>query len=83
MSAEDLDRFGSLYLTEGKWNDTQVVPSEWIEESVIAVSHESQDAYLLEHPFMEGYAYLVRKLTLVEVIRRTAVGHNYSSSTYN
>ena len=58
ISAEDLARFGSLYLTEGKWNETQVVPSEWIDQSVIAVSHESRDADLLEHPFMEGYAYL-------------------------
>lgn len=58
ISAEDLARFGSLYLTGGKWNDTQVIPTDWIEESVIAVSHESQEADLLEHPFMEGYAYL-------------------------
>ncbi len=58
ISAEDLARFGSLYLTEGRWNEIQVIPSDWIEQSVLAVSHESHDADLLEHPFMEGYAYL-------------------------
>lgn len=58
ISAEDLARFGSLYLTQGKWNNTQIIPSEWVENSVKAVSHESRDSDLLEHPFMEAYAYL-------------------------
>ncbi|MFW5707190.1 MAG: serine hydrolase domain-containing protein [Bacteroidota bacterium] len=58
ISAQDLARFGSLYLSQGKWNDTQVIPSDWVVTSVTAVSHESQDADLQEHPFMEGYAYL-------------------------
>jgi len=58
ISAEDLARFGSLYLTAGKWNGTQVIPADWVENSVKAVSHEPQDADLVEHPFMEGYAYL-------------------------
>jgi CubicO group peptidase (beta-lactamase class C family) len=58
ISAEDLARFGSLYLTEGKWNEKQVIPAEWVATSVVAVSQEPHDADLVEHPFMEGYAYL-------------------------
>jgi CubicO group peptidase (beta-lactamase class C family) len=58
ISAEDLARFSSLYLTQGKWQGVQIVPEAWVETSVQAVSHEQQDADLAEHPFMEGYAYL-------------------------
>jgi CubicO group peptidase (beta-lactamase class C family) len=33
MRARDLARFGSLYLHDGRWNGTQVVPADWIERS--------------------------------------------------
>jgi CubicO group peptidase (beta-lactamase class C family) len=34
MSARDLARFGLLYLACGRWNDRQIVPREWVEESL-------------------------------------------------
>lgn len=58
ISAEDLARFGSLYLTDGKWNGKEVIPSDWVKSSVTAISNEPKDADLLEHPTMEGYGYL-------------------------
>jgi CubicO group peptidase (beta-lactamase class C family) len=33
MSARDLARFALLYLHQGKWQDRQVVPAHWVEES--------------------------------------------------
>ncbi len=39
MSARDLARFGLLYLREGKWNDEQIVPGDWVRDSL--VSHSS------------------------------------------
>jgi hypothetical protein len=33
MSARDFARFALLYLREGKWNGTQVVPEEWVKIS--------------------------------------------------
>jgi len=58
ISAEDLVRFCSVYLTDGKWYGNQIIPGSWVYESTIKVSSEPQDDDLVEHPFMEGYAYL-------------------------
>ena len=33
MTVEDMARFGQLYLNDGRWNDDQVVPAEWVRES--------------------------------------------------
>jgi CubicO group peptidase (beta-lactamase class C family) len=33
MSARDMARFGLLYLRNGKWKDTQIVPEDWVKES--------------------------------------------------
>jgi CubicO group peptidase (beta-lactamase class C family) len=33
MTARDMARFGLLMLRKGKWNGTQVIPEDWIEES--------------------------------------------------
>jgi len=35
MKARDVAKYGFLYLNDGKWNNTQVIPEYWIEESVI------------------------------------------------
>jgi len=58
ITAEDLARIGSLYLNNGKWGTKQVIPEDWVTSSVIATSHEPEDADLLENELMEGYAYL-------------------------
>ena len=34
MSSRDLARFGLLYLACGRWKDRQIVPREWVEESL-------------------------------------------------
>ena len=33
MTARDLARFGLLYLREGRWEDRQIVPAEWVAAS--------------------------------------------------
>ncbi len=38
MSARDLARFGLLYLRQGKWLGTQIVPQQWIAESLKSYS---------------------------------------------
>jgi CubicO group peptidase (beta-lactamase class C family) len=49
MSARDLARFALLYLRKGRWQDRQVVPAKWVEESTQAYS---------ESGFGPGYGYL-------------------------
>lgn len=34
MSARDLARVGLLFLNEGRWRDTQIIPTDWIRRSV-------------------------------------------------
>jgi CubicO group peptidase (beta-lactamase class C family) len=34
LSPRDMAKFGFIYLNHGEWNDIQVVPPEWIEESI-------------------------------------------------
>jgi len=38
ISARDLARFGQLYLQRGMWRGEQVIPAEWVEESVFPYS---------------------------------------------
>ncbi len=40
MSARDMARFGVLYQKNGKWNDNQIIPVNWIEESTRTYSIE-------------------------------------------
>ena len=38
MTSLDLARFGLLYLREGRWGEEQVVPRDWIRQSVLPIS---------------------------------------------
>jgi len=49
MSARDAARFGYLYLRQGRWAGTQIIPSAWIAESTSAHSKVGERA---------GYGYL-------------------------
>lgn len=41
MSADDLARFGLLYLSKGKWEDDQIIPEAWVEMSTTRQSEGS------------------------------------------
>ena len=49
ISTRDLARFGQLYLNEGMWGDTRVLPSAWVEESTSPVSEYAEG---------RGYGYM-------------------------
>ena len=49
MSARDLARFALLYLNKGRWQDRQILPASWVQESTKAYSHSELGA---------GYGYL-------------------------
>lgn len=43
LIARDLARFGKLYLDKGKWDDEQIIPQSWIEES-LRIENDSRDS---------------------------------------
>jgi CubicO group peptidase (beta-lactamase class C family) len=45
MSARDFARYALLYLHGGKWNDAQVVPSEWVKASTRPYSDTESGGY--------------------------------------
>jgi len=49
MSTRDLARFGLLFLREGRWQDQQIVPADWVRESTASHSEHGPDG---------GYGYL-------------------------
>jgi CubicO group peptidase (beta-lactamase class C family) len=51
VSARDLARFGLLYLNDGRWNGSQIVPSDWVRASVTAYSTTDRSGG-------RGYGYL-------------------------
>jgi CubicO group peptidase (beta-lactamase class C family) len=44
-SCEDLARFGYLFLRDGEWDGTEVVPEEWVDAAVGRPSQDLNDAY--------------------------------------
>jgi CubicO group peptidase (beta-lactamase class C family) len=81
ISARDLARFGQLYLQMGRWEDQQVIPKSWIEDSIIPYSqtyNEGGYGYMWWiHPsgsyYAEGYmgqfVVIIPELKLVVVNR--------------
>ena len=53
LLAEDVAKFGQLYLQHGEWNGTQLVPTEWIAEATSAVVPNHHDAI----DWGSGYGY--------------------------
>jgi CubicO group peptidase (beta-lactamase class C family) len=54
MSARDMARYGLLYLRDGRWRDSQLVPAQWVRDSTTAYSvadGNARDSY-------SGYGYL-------------------------
>ncbi|QDO94217.1 hypothetical protein FNB79_09595 [Formosa sediminum] len=45
LTTRDIAKIGQLYLKEGKWNNQQLVPSNWIRESTIAHSQWNNKSY--------------------------------------
>jgi CubicO group peptidase (beta-lactamase class C family) len=52
ISARDLARFGQLYLQQGSWHGAQIIPTAWVEESVIPYSHTGDSGTY------SGYGYM-------------------------
>jgi len=53
LSARDEARFGLLYLNNGKWNNTEIIPSSWISASTSQISEVVPGS-----PGRSGYGYL-------------------------
>ncbi len=70
LSSHDMARFGLLYLNEGRWNQQQLVPRSWVEESTTSYSEASPDV---------GYGYL----WWLGVEGHPFLGHRFSGKVYS
>lgn len=52
LSTRDMARLGYLMLRKGKWNDTQIIPEQWIEKTTTNVSDTD------EYGMFKGYSYM-------------------------
>jgi len=75
MSARDLARYGLLYLNNGRWNEQQVVPEGWIEESWAPVDIEMFETLKFGYlwwQFEDGYVYQNDNLGFEDTIYYTS-----------
>jgi CubicO group peptidase (beta-lactamase class C family) len=49
MTARDMARFGLLFLRNGKWRDRQILPADWVRDSIVSYSDAGNSG---------GYGYL-------------------------
>jgi CubicO group peptidase (beta-lactamase class C family) len=54
ITTEDIAKFGQLYLQKGNWNDTQLLPTSWIEE---ATSKRISNGDGGDNYWEQGYGY--------------------------
>lgn len=54
LRSRDVARFGLLYLRQGRWENDQLVPKDWVGESF----EEQVDLRYLGRPYITGYGYL-------------------------
>ena len=85
ISARDLARFGQLYLQEGRWNNTQVIPAAWVHESTVSYSKTSNGGYgymWWTHPSGAYYAdgYMGQKLLVIPSSQLVIVNRVFSGT---
>ena len=59
LTARDMARFGLLFLRKGRWGWRQVVPADWVTESVTSYSDAGNSGgygYMWEYPITRAYA---------------------------
>lgn len=58
MTPRSLAKFGQLYLNDGVWNGTQLIPSEWVDSSFQIYSSSTYGREILTHIHSLKYGYL-------------------------
>lgn len=53
----DFARFGRLYLNKGRWDGTQIIPADWVQESVIPSEDHLQGPAMYGPEWDIGYQY--------------------------
>jgi hypothetical protein len=60
LKTEDMAKFGQLFLQQGKWNGTQILPAAWIDEASTLKIYQAPDAPQSKKDssdWMQGYCY--------------------------
>ncbi|MFD9890043.1 hypothetical protein ACFWY9_11940 [Amycolatopsis sp. NPDC059027] len=62
-TCQDMARFGYLFLRKGQWNDTQVVPAQWVADATGKPSQDISAAY--------GYLWWLNRLGPVATVQHS------------
>lgn len=58
LKTEDIAKFGQLYLQEGKWNEKQIIPANWVKEATLAhILQPGKDEDRDKSDWLQGYGY--------------------------
>jgi CubicO group peptidase (beta-lactamase class C family) len=71
MRARDLAKYGSLHLSEGKWNGRQVIPAAWVERSM---QRPDRKISYVDHWFINAPFVLPDREKPIDVFRSTGYG---------
>ena len=77
LKPRDMAKIGLLYLQKGKWDDVQLIPAAWIEESLIAHSSPKKYRYVYNDENKIDYMTSGGLWTFTNFARPFADGYGY------
>ncbi|MCK5601279.1 serine hydrolase, partial [Candidatus Pacearchaeota archaeon] len=77
LKPHDMAKIGLLYLQKGKWNNEQIVPAQWIKESLIAHSSPKKYRYVYNEKNKVDYIASGGLWMFTNLLRPFADGYGY------
>ncbi|MCG8353585.1 MAG: beta-lactamase family protein [Chloroflexales bacterium] len=77
MKPQDMAKFGLLYLQQGQWDGEQIVPAEWVKESVIPHAYPKNYVDILDENGKKDNEASLRNLIGARFFRAFADGYGY------
>jgi len=73
FTPRNMARLGYLYMSSGRLNGKQIVPAEWVEESLTNYTHFTENNWGALHNYNYGYLWWLGEINEYEVF--LAIGH--------
>ena len=77
LKPHDMAKIGLLYLSKGKWEDQQIVPIHWVEESITAHAFPKKYRYVYNEGGKVDYVRSGGNWIITNLVRPFADGYGY------